>query len=115
MELATTWFNLLHLIERNEVYKPLAFLQSCESLAWFEKSKIKVLSVAIGYKCSAKEIVIKVDCVMNYSTAFIIRVFDTVCRYMEAERFATFVSCNMHIIMIFYQELKKYFSLFIIA
>ena len=91
------------------------FTESCESLAWFEKSKIKVLSVAIGYKCSAKEIVIKVDCVMNYSTAFIIRVFDTVCRYMEAERFATFVSCNMHIIMIFYQELKKYFSLFIIA
>ena len=45
------------------------FTESCESLAEFEKSKIKILSAATGYKCFAKVIVEKVYSVMTDSTA----------------------------------------------
>ena len=45
------------------------FTESCESLAEFEKSKIKILSAATGYKYFAKVIVEKVYSVMTDSTA----------------------------------------------
>ena len=54
------------------------FTESCESLAELEKSTIKILSAATGYKYSAKEIVEKVKFVMTDSTTHNIKVFDSV-------------------------------------
>ena len=53
------------------------FTESCESLAELEKSKIKLLSAATGYKYSAKVIVEKVSSLMTDSTANNIKVFDS--------------------------------------
>ena len=77
------------------------FTESRESLAELEKSTMKILSAATGYKYSAKEIVEKVNFVMTDSTAHNLKVFDSVCEDLGAEHSPTSVTCNMHVLMMF--------------
>ena len=47
---------------------------------------------------------------MTDGTAFKLRVFYSVCLYMGAEHSATFVTCKMHMLMMFNQKAQKVFQ-----
>ena len=86
------------------------FTESRESLAELEKSTMKMLSAATGYKYSAKEIVEKVNFVMTDSTAYNLEVFDSVCEDLGAEHSPTSVTYNMHVLIMFQRKAEKVFQ-----
>ena len=58
------WFNMLVLMEKNGLYQPWEYTQSCGSLAELDKSTIEKLSASTGYKYPAKDIVEKINFVI---------------------------------------------------
>ena len=86
--------------------------ESRETLKELEKTTLKILSAACGYKYTESEILKKINFIMTDSTAHNIGVTDLLCEDFnidETDRPQTLL-CNIHPLMLFQNKLKELYN-----
>ena len=84
------------------------FTESKESLAELEIATL--LSAAVGYKYSEKEILAKVDFVITDAKAHNVGVINRVCEELECDDVPSSLVCNVHPLMMFQRKVKDVYQ-----